>query len=99
MRKEKCIEHRLTKPYHPLTNGQVERMNLTIKDSTVRRCHYASHDELRSHLTLFLDAYSFARRLKTLKGLTPNESVCRWWTTEPHRFNANPHHQFPGLNS
>jgi transposase InsO family protein len=30
------IEHRLTKPNHPWTNGQVERMNRTIKDATVR---------------------------------------------------------------
>ena len=33
------IEHRLTKPNHPWTNGQVERMNRTIKDATVRRYH------------------------------------------------------------
>src|SRR5215213_8164682 len=26
------IEHRLTKPYHPWTNGQVEPMNRTLKD-------------------------------------------------------------------
>ena len=31
------IEHRLTKPNHPWTNGQVERMNRTIKDATVKR--------------------------------------------------------------
>jgi transposase InsO family protein len=29
------IDHRLTKPKHPWTNGQVERMNRTIKDATV----------------------------------------------------------------
>src|SRR5271156_5678743 len=28
------IDHRLTKPKHPWTNGQVERMNRTIKDAT-----------------------------------------------------------------
>jgi transposase InsO family protein len=27
------IEHRLTKVNHPWTNGQVERMNRTIKDA------------------------------------------------------------------
>ena len=30
------IEHRLTKPNHPWTNGQVERMNRTIKDAMYR---------------------------------------------------------------
>ncbi len=37
------IEHRLTKVNHPWTNGQVERMNRTIKDATVKRFHYESH--------------------------------------------------------
>ena len=63
------IDHRLTKPNHPWTNGQVERMNRTIKDATVRRYHYKTHDRLREHLKTFLDAYNFDKRLKTLKGL------------------------------
>jgi len=33
------IEHRLTKPRHPWTNSQVERMNRTIKEATVKRYH------------------------------------------------------------
>lgn len=53
--REHGIEHRLTKPNHPWTNGQVERMNRTIKDATVKRFHYASHDELRQHLKLLID--------------------------------------------
>ena len=92
------IEHRLTKPFHPWTNGQVERMNRTLKEATVQRYHYGSHDELRRHLALFLDAYNYARRLKTLKGLTPYEFICRSWAAEPHSFSANPHHQMPGPN-
>lgn len=44
------IEHRLTKPNHPWTNGQVERMNRTLKDATVKRYHYESHEQLRAHL-------------------------------------------------
>ncbi len=35
------IERRLTKPNHPWTNGQVERMNRTIKDATVIRTFFA----------------------------------------------------------
>ena len=36
------IEHRLTKVKHPWTNGQVERMNRTIKEATVGRYHYGT---------------------------------------------------------
>ena len=93
------IEHRLTRPNHPWTNGQVERMNRTIKDATVKRYHYDSHEQLRSHLADFLDAYTFARRLKTLSGLTPYEYICKIWTSEPDRFIVDPIHQMPGLNT
>src|SRR5215216_6148778 len=93
------VDHRLTKPRHPWTNGQVERMNRPIKDATVRRYHYDSHDQLRQHLNDFVTAYNFARRLKTLKGLTPYEFICKRWTLEPERFRLNPLHQMPGLNT
>jgi transposase InsO family protein len=93
------VDHRLTKPRHPWTNGQVERMNRTIKDATVRRYHYDSHDQLRQHLSDFVTAYNFARRLKTLKGLTPYEFICKRWTLEPERFRLDPLHQMPGLKS
>jgi transposase-like protein len=33
------IDHRLTKPNHAWTSGQVERMNRTIQDATVKRFH------------------------------------------------------------
>jgi transposase InsO family protein len=93
------IEHRLTKPRHPWTNGQVERMNRTIKDATVKRFYYESHDQLRQHLADFVCAYNFARRLKTLRGLTPYEAICKAWTDEPSRFIQDPHHQIPGPNT
>jgi transposase InsO family protein len=85
------IEHRLTQVNHPWTNGQVERMNRTIKDATVKRYHYDTHDQLRVHLQLFVDAYNHARRLKTLRGLTPYEYVCHLWTKEPERFGLTRH--------
>jgi transposase InsO family protein len=93
---EHGIEHRLTKVNHPWTNGQVERMNRTIKEATVKRYHYDSHDELRAHLQLFVDAYNYARRLKTLRGLTPYEFINHAWTKEPDRFRLNPSHHIPG---
>ena len=107
------IEHRLTKPNHPWSSkdqktirgivfprdGQVERMNRTIKEATVKRYHYDSHDQLRAHLADFIAAYNFARRLKTLSGLTPYEYICKVWTSSPDRFIVNPIHQMPGLNT
>jgi len=89
-------EHRLTKPNHPWTNGQVERMNRTLKDATVKRYHYDSHEQLRTHLQLFMDAYNHGRRLKTLRGLTPYEHLCHIWTKEPERFRLDPSHHIPG---
>jgi hypothetical protein len=37
--------------------------------------------------------------LKTLKGLTPYEFICKLWTKEPDRFILDPLHQMPGLNT
>src|ERR1700757_483181 len=71
--KEHGIEHRFTKINHPWTNGQVERMNRTIKEATVNQYHYDDHEQLKRHLADFLHAYNFGRRLKTLQGLTPYE--------------------------
>lgn len=93
------IENRLTKIKHPWTNGQVERMNSTIKDATVKRFHYDDHDQLRNYLENFISAYNFGQKLKTFRSLTPYEFICKQWTTEPERFTLNPIHQLPGLNS
>ena len=43
-------------------------MNRTIKEATVRRYYCDTHDQLRAHLQLFLDAYTYARRLKSTVG-------------------------------
>ena len=92
------IDHRLTKIKHPWTNGQVERMNRTLKESTVKKYYYQTHEHLKTHMHSFVMAYNFARRLKTLKGLTPYEYVCKIWTTEPERFTIDPFHYTAGLN-
>ena len=56
---EHGIEHRLT-------------MEL---EATMKRYYYASHSQLKTHLHSFMMVYNFARRLKTLKGLTPYEYI------------------------
>jgi len=93
------IEHRLTKVNHPWTNGQVERMNRTIKEATVKRYYYETHQQLKYHLKLFLTAYNFARRLKTLNGLTPYEYIVKCWQNDEERFKIYPNHDTLGLNN
>jgi hypothetical protein len=63
------------------------------------RYHYECHEAFRQHLNDFVAAYTFARRLTTLNGLTPYEYICNVWTTDPNRFTLDPTHQTPGLNS
>jgi hypothetical protein len=90
------IEHRLTKFDHLWTSGQVERMTRTIKDATVRRFYYETHESLRAHGATFLDAYNFAKRLKSLRGLNPLERICQCWTEEPETYRLNPVYHIAG---
>lgn len=96
---ENQIEHRKTKVKHPWTNGQVERMNRTLKEATVNSFHYASHDELKQHLHAYLMAYNFAKRLKAIKGKTPWQFILNQWTIHPEYFIFNPNHFLVGLNT
>ena len=98
---ENEIEHRLTKIGHPWTNGQVERMNRTLKEATVRRYHYASHDQLAS-------APSTPSSTPTIIAKAPQNApgayrfrsiVNKCWTEQPKHFTDNPAHHFPGLNT
>ena len=108
-----AIEHRLTKPYHPwshedqktvrgtvlLNGGQVERRNRTIKNASVKRYFYDDHEQLRRHLDLFVDTYNHARRLKTLKGLTPAQFIWKECQAKPELFHEEPCHLTSGLYS
>lgn len=40
-------------------------MNRAVKDATVKRFYYESHDQSRQHLVDFISACNFGRRLKT----------------------------------
>jgi len=84
----------------PITHGRTPTRLIEIGAKVVHHARAITfqHDQLHEHLTNFVAAYNFAKRLKTLKGLTPYEYICKCWTNEPQRFTSNPHRQTPGPN-
>ncbi|MFK4136730.1 DDE-type integrase/transposase/recombinase [Pseudomonas luteola] len=80
------IEHRLTKPFHPWTNGQVERMNRTIKQATTKAFHCASLRQLQDYIKGYLWACNSARPMRSLRGQTPIGFILEQWHKQPQLF-------------
>jgi transposase-like protein len=91
---ENNIEHRLTKPATPKTNGMVERVNKTIKNNTIKLNQYQNIDELELNLKKFLVTYNTIRRhsgvRKELNVKTPYQALEKWFEINPKIFNKNP---------
>lgn len=93
------IQHRLTQFRHPWTNGQVERMNRTIKEATTRRYHYDTRAQLEQHVRDFINAYNHAKKLRALGFLTPFEKIEHEAKIKPFLFNSKPIHYYLGPNT
>ena len=96
---EHGIEHRLTEPCHPWTNGRAERMNRTVGDATMEALHHPHLDALRAHVLAFVTADDFAEHPKPLRWRTPFQAICDAWTKDPAVFRINPNHLIPGPNT
>jgi transposase InsO family protein len=95
---EKCIknniEHRLTKPATPKTNGMVERANGTIKNNTILKIKYPDKQEMEKDMMEFVCFYNLYRRhgslRKELKVKTPFQAIEKWYEIEPELFKITP---------
>jgi transposase-like protein len=92
--KENDIDHRLTKPCTPKTNGMVERVNGTIKRATILKDHYNNKQEMIIALNTFLIYYFIYRRhggvRKELKVKTPFNAIEIWYELKPEIFIEKP---------
>ncbi len=95
---EKCIEnniqHRLTAPFTPKTNGMVERVNGIIKNDTILKTKYNSTSEMKIDLMKFLKFYNLQRRhgslRKELKVKSPINAIQKWYEMKPEIFKITP---------
>jgi len=88
------IDHRLTKPGTPKTNGMVEKVNDTIKTGTIKQNEYDDQEQMNNHLISFLVHYNLYRRhgslRKELNVKTPFDAIEKWFKIKPEIFNQNP---------
>ena len=84
------IEHRLTKPFTPKTNGMVERVNGTIKNGTILREKYENLEQMKIALSMFHAHYMLHRRhggvRRELNVKTPFNAIEKWYELKPELF-------------
>jgi transposase InsO family protein len=87
------IEHRLTRPWCPQTNGMVERFNGRIADPGSRpgqallRTHpFRSRDDLEQTLHRYVTLYNHHLPQQALNAQTPAQALQNWYTSHPELF-------------
>jgi transposase InsO family protein len=91
------IEHRLTKPRSPKTNGMVERFNGRIAD-ILKTHHFNSALDLEQTLRRYVTLYNHQLPQSALKSKTPIQSMKEWFTSNPELFYRKPYDR-PELDS
>lgn len=82
------IEHRLTKPYTPKTNGMIERYNGRVEE-ILQENHFESYDRLIKTLKQYLTCYNYFIKQKVLGYKTPVDMVKYWHVKKRELFKEN----------
>lgn len=80
------IEHRLTRPKHPQTNGMVERFNGRIAD-ILRTHHFHCGEELEATILRYVWLYNHQLPQKALGHVSPIQAMKQWQRSHPELFN------------
>jgi len=67
---EEEIGHSRGKPYHPMTQGKIERYHRSMKN-LILLDHYYSPSELEDQIRVFVDYYNNHRYHEALNNVTP----------------------------
>jgi transposase InsO family protein len=82
------IEHCLTKPAHPQTNGMVERFNGRISE-LVKQTVFNSANELVITMTRYLKIYNYPIPQRNIGHLTPLQKLKEGYKKKPELFKKN----------
>ena len=91
------IEHRLTPPGSPQTNGMVERFNGRIED-VLQSHHFRSGEELETTLHRYVWLYNQQLPQSALGSKTPLQAMKNWHKLKPELFNKHPYYR-PGCDT
>jgi len=83
------IEHRLTPPMRPQTNGLVERFNGRIED-VLQSHHFHSGEDLEQTILRYVRLYNGQLPQSVLKGRTPIDALKDWQRQRPELFKKRP---------
>jgi transposase InsO family protein len=86
------IEHRLTKPRSPQTNGMVERFNGRIAEVLATH-RFSSAEDLETTLMRYVWLYNHHLPQKALGHTTPFETMKKWYAEKPDLFTSKPRNQ------
>jgi transposase InsO family protein len=67
---EEGIRHTRGKPFHPMTQGKIERYHRSMKNILLLENYY-SPSELENQIRLFVDYYNYHRYHESLNNVTP----------------------------